>query len=190
MFTRRELVRTVAAAASGLAVTSKGIAAEYQQYDGLGLAQLITTKQITPLELLNAVHVRSEAVNAKLSALCQQFFDKAEAQVREGLPNGPFRGVPFVLKDLNHQLAGTPTTYASRLFKDSAYDFDSTLVTRYKQAGLVIFGKTTTPEIGLSPSTESAMFGATRNPWNTERTVGGSSGGAAALRCAADCADA
>ena len=181
MFTRRELVRTVAAAASGLAVTSKGIAAEYQQYDGLGLAQLITTKQITPLELLNAVHVRSEAVNAKLSALCQQFFDKAEAQVREGLPNGPFRGVPFVLKDLNHQLAGTPTTYASRLFKDSAYDSDSTLVTRYKQAGLVIFGKSTTPEMGLSPATESAMFGATRNPWNTERTVGGSSGGAAAL---------
>ena len=181
MLTRRELVQTVAAAASGIAVTSKGLAAEYPQYDGLGLAQLIASKKITPLELLNAVRARAEVVNSKLNALCQQFFDKAEAQIKEGLPNGPFRGVPFVLKDLGHQLAGTPTTYASRLFKDSAYDSDSTLVTRYKQAGLVIFGKSTTPEMGLSPSTESAMFGATRNPWNTERTVGGSSGGAAAL---------
>ena len=181
MLTRRELVQTVAVAASGIAVTSKGLAAEYQQYDGLGLAQLIASKQITPLELLNAVRARAEVVNSKLNALCQQFFDKAKAQIKEGLPNGPFRGVPFVLKDLGHQLAGTPTTYASRLFKDSAYDSDSTLVTRYKQAGLVIFGKSTTPEMGLSPSTESAMFGATRNPWNTERTVGGSSGGAAAL---------
>jgi len=164
MFTRRELVRTVAAAASGFAGTSKGLATEYQQYDGLGLAQLIASKQITPLELLNAVRARAEVVNSKLNALCQQFFDKAEAQIKEGLPNGAFRGVPFVLKDLGHQLAGTPTTYASRLFKDSAYDSDSTLVTRYKQAGLVIFGKSTTREMGISTSTESAMFGATRNP--------------------------
>jgi hypothetical protein len=76
MFTRRELVRTVAAAAAtGLAVTAKGLAAEYQQYDGLGLSQLIASKQITPLELLNAVRARAEVVNSKLNALCQQFFD-------------------------------------------------------------------------------------------------------------------
>src|ERR1700730_6120279 len=98
MFTRRELVQTVAAAASGFAVTSKGLAAEYQQYDGLGLAKLIASKQITPLELLNAVHARATVVNSKLNALSQQFFDKAEAQVRAGLADGPFRGVPFVLK--------------------------------------------------------------------------------------------
>src|SRR6266481_4959552 len=175
------MVQTVTAAASSFAVTSKGLAAEYQEYDALGLAQLIASKQITPLELLNAVRARAEVVNSKLNALCQQFFDKAEAQIKEGLPNGAFRGVPFVLKDLGHQIAGTPTTYASRLFRDSVYESDSTLVTRHKQAGLVIFGKSTTPEMGVSTSTESAMFGATRNPWNTERTAGGSSGGSAAL---------
>src|SRR5687768_17514301 len=109
MVTRREVVRTAAAAAAGLAVTPKGLAAEYQQYDGLGLVKLLTKKQITPLELLNAVRARTEAVNAKLNALSQKFFDKAEAQIKQGLPNGPFCGVPFVLKDIGHQLAGTPT---------------------------------------------------------------------------------
>jgi Asp-tRNA(Asn)/Glu-tRNA(Gln) amidotransferase A subunit family amidase len=180
MISRREIVRTGATAA-GLALTPRGLAAEYQQYDGLGLAQLIAKKQVTPLELLNAVRTRVEAVNPKLNALCQQFFEKAEAQIKLGLPNGPFRGVPFVLKDINHQLAGTPTTNACSLFKDAVYDFDGTLVMRYKQAGLAIFGKTTTPEMGVAPSTESAMFGVTRNPWNLGCTAGGSSGGSAAL---------
>src|SRR5260370_12019049 len=98
MLTRRELVQTVAAAASGIAVTSKGLAAEYPQYDGLGLAQLIASKKITPLELLNAVLARAEVVNSKLNALCQQFFDKEEAQIKEGLPNGAFRGGPVCRK--------------------------------------------------------------------------------------------
>jgi len=181
VITRRDVVRTAAAAAAGLAQTPKGLAAEYPQHDGLGLAQLIASKQITPLELLNAVRARAEVVHSKLNVLCQQFFDKAEAQIKRGLPDGPFRGVPFVLKDIGHQLAATPTTNACRLYKDSAYDFDSTLVTRYKEAGLVIFGKTTTPEMGVAPSTESSMFGPTRNPWNSERTAGGSSGGASVL---------
>ncbi len=180
MVTRRQLIRTTAAAA-GAALEPRGLAAEYHQYDGLGLAQLIAKKQITPLELLHAVRARAEAVNAKLNALSQQFFDKAEAQLRQGLPAGPFRGVPLVLKDIGHQLAGTPTTNACRLYKDAVYDFDSTLVARYKQAGLVMFGKSTTPEMGVAPSTESAMFGPTRNPWNLERTAGGSSGGGSAL---------
>src|SRR4051812_32109942 len=95
MLTRREIVRTAAAAATGLALAPKGLAAEYQQYDGLGLAQLIAKKHITPLELLNAVRARAEAVNPKVNALSQQFFDKAEAQIKQGLPNGAFRGVPL-----------------------------------------------------------------------------------------------
>jgi amidase/6-aminohexanoate-cyclic-dimer hydrolase len=89
--------------------------------------------------------------------------------------------VPFVLKDIGQQLSGTPTTSGSRVFKDHVPDFDSTLVTRYKQAGLVIFGKTATPELGLTTTTESVLFGQTRNPWNLERTSGGSSGGSGAV---------
>ena len=179
MVTRREIIRT-APAAAGAALAHNGLAAEYQQYDGLGLAHLIAKKQITPIELLNHVRARAGLVNPKLNALCQLFFDKAEAQIQQGLPDGPFRGVPFLLKDLGHQLAGTPTTFASRIYKDNVPNFNSTLVERYKRAGLVIFGKTTTPEMGITPPTESAMYGPTRNPWNPERTPGGSSGGAAA----------
>src|SRR5207253_6247788 len=91
------------------------------------------------------------------------------------------KGVPFVVKDLGQQLSGTITSYGSRVFKDNTPDFDSTLVTRHKHAGLVIFAKTTTPELGLTNTTESVLFGQTHNPWNFERTSGGSSGGSAAL---------
>lgn len=158
-----------------------GFAAEYDQYDGLGLAALVAKREVTPLELLNAVRQRLEMINPKINAVAQVFFDKAEAQIKQGLPDGPFKGVPFALKDLGQQLAGTKTTYGSRVFKDNVPDFDSTLVARYKQAGLVIFAKSTTPELGLTTTTESVMFGLTRNPWNLERTSGGSSGGSSAL---------
>ncbi len=158
-----------------------GLAAEYDQYDGLGLAALVAKRQITPLELLNAVKRRLDAINPKLNATAQVFFDKAEAQIKHGLPAGPFKGVPFVLKDLGQQLAGTITSFGSRVYKDNTPNFDSTLVARYKQAGLVIFEKTTSPEFGLTTTTESVLFGQTRNPWNLERTSGGSSGGSSAI---------
>lgn len=157
-----------------------GLAAEYDQYDALGLAALIANKQIQPLELLHAVRQRLAAVNPRLNAFSQLFFDKAEAQIAAGLPKGPFHGVPFALKDLGQYLTGTITSAGSRLWKDAVATYDSTLVQRYQQAGLVIFGKTTTPELGLTTTTESALFGQTRNPWNLARTSGGSSGGAAA----------
>lgn len=158
-----------------------GLAAEYDKYDGLGLAALVAKRQVTASELLNAVRERLEALNPKLNATAQVFFEKAEAQIKQGLPDGPFKGVPFVLKDLGQQMAGTITSYGSRVFKDNIPNFDSTLVTRYKQAGLVIFAKTTSPEFGLTTSTESVLFGRTHNPWNLERTSGGSSGGSSAL---------
>lgn len=158
-----------------------GLAAEYDQYDGLGLAVLVTKRQVTPLELLDAVRRRLEALNPKINATAQVFFDRAESQIKQGLPSGPFKGVPFALKDLGQSLTGTITTYGSRVFKDNKPDFDSTLVARYKQAGLVIFAKTTSPEFGLTTTTESVLFGRTRNPWNLERTSGGSSGGSSAL---------
>jgi amidase len=153
---------------------------EYDGYDALGLAELIAEKQITPLELLDAVRQRIETINPKINAFSQLFFDKAEASIQDGLPDGPFRGVPFALKDLGQNLRGTITTAGSRIWKDAMADCDSTLVSRYKRAGLVIFGKTTTPEFGLTTTTESVLFGETHNPWDHARTSGGSSGGSAA----------
>jgi amidase len=192
---RRELLARLAAAgalaplmslergvrsAGGAPLPFSGLAAEYDRHDGLGLAELIAKKQISPLELLQAVRARVERLNPKVNAFCQLFFEKAELQIKQGLPQGPFRGVPFALKDLGQHLAGTVTSSGSRAFKDYTPDFDSTLVARYKNAGLVIFGKTTTPEVGLTTTTESVLYGKTRNPWNLERTPGGSSGGAGA----------
>ena len=158
-----------------------GLAADYANYDGLGLADLIAKKKISPLELLHAVRQRVDAFNPQLNALCHLFFDRAEAQINAGLGTGPFRGVPYALKDLGQYLAGTITSAGSRIWKDSVADFDSTLVERYKHAGLVTFGKTNSPELGLTTTTESVLFGQTHNPWNLERTSGGSSGGSAAM---------
>jgi amidase len=160
--------------------TPRGLAAEYDSYDALGLAELIAKKEITPIELLDAVRQNVEAINPRINAFNQLFFDKAEANITEGLPDGPFRGVPFALKDLGQHLRGTVTSAGSRVWKDDVADYDSTLVARYKRAGLVIFGKTTTPELGLTTSTESVLFGETHNPWDITRTSGGSSGGSAA----------
>ncbi len=159
-------------------MTDTGSPFEYDKYDALGLAELIAKKEVTPAELLDAVRRRVETINPKINAFSQLFFDKAEEQIRSGLGDGPFRGAPFALKDLGQYLKGTITSGGGRVWKDQMADYDSTLVTRYKQAGLVIFGKTTSPELGLTTTTESVLYGRTRNPWNLERTSGGSSGGA------------
>jgi amidase len=157
-----------------------GLAAEYTHYDGLGLAELIATGQISPLELLHAVRERVEALNPKLNAFCQLFYERAEAEIHAGLPAGPFRGVPFALKDLGLYLSGTVTSSGSRIWSSDIASFDSTLTERYRHAGVVIFGKTHSPELGLTVTTESALYGQTHNPWNADRIAGGSSGGAAA----------
>jgi amidase/6-aminohexanoate-cyclic-dimer hydrolase len=132
------------------------------------------------VELLGAVRQRVEALNPKLNAFCHLYFEKAEEQIKNGLAQGPFRGVPFALKDLGQYMKGTITSVGSRVWKDQVADYDSTLVTRYKQAGLVIFAKTASPELGLTTTTESVLYGRTHNPWNLERTSGGSSGGSSA----------
>src|SRR6185503_2701545 len=106
--------------------------------------------------------------------------EEAQARVRAGLPSGPFTGVPYLLKDLGIYYTGFRTTAGCRFNADYVADHDSELTRRYKEAGLVIFGKSASPEFGLTTSTESTLFGATRNPWNLERVAGGSSGGAAA----------
>src|SRR5262249_6944060 len=116
------------------------------------------------------------AVNAVVARL----YDDARRAIAAGLPDGPFTGVPFLLKDIGALATGAVTTFGSRMFASFVADYDSELVARYRRSGLVICGKTNTPEFGISPTTEPQLFGPTRNPWNLDYSPGGSSGGAAA----------
>lgn len=153
---------------------------EYEQYDAVGLAKLVAQGEVTPAELLEEAIARAEALNPTLNAINLPFYERARERAAGELPNGPLRGVPFLLKDLGTSWRDTPTTWGSALFRDNVADHDSELVRRYEAAGLVIFGKTATPEFGLTTSTESRLWGATHNPWNLQYTSGGSSGGTAA----------
>jgi amidase len=148
--------------------------------DALGLAELVRNREVSALELLDASIARAEAVNPQLNFMAQKLYDRAYKQIAKGLPDGPFTGVPWLLKDLNTHIAGEHTGQGSRFFADYRPVVTSELVKRQEAAGLVIFGKTTTPEFGLSATTESLATGATRNPWNVDRIAGGSSGGSAA----------
>lgn len=153
---------------------------EYESYDALGLAELVRNGDVTPEELLDAALARAADRNPEINAIVIDMEQSARDAIARGLPDGPFRGVPFLIKDLALQIAGQRTTNGCRLFADHVSDHDSELVTRYRRAGLVTFGRTASPEFGLTTTTESTLFGQTRNPWNTERTAGGSSGGASA----------
>jgi amidase len=153
---------------------------ELDRYDALGLAELVRKGEVTGEALLDRAIARVEDVNPKLNAVVLKHYDLARRQLAAQPPKGPFAGVPFLLKDLNTALAGTVTTDGSRAFADWTASADSTLPRRAKAAGLTIFGKTASPEFGLTVSTESALWGQTRNPWNLEHIAGGSSGGAAA----------
>lgn len=153
---------------------------EYDQFDGLGLAELIKKGEVSAADCLDAALARADEHNGKLNAIVRDLREPARQLLAAGLPDGPFAGVPFLLKDLSNALAGVVRTSGSRFFKDFAPDFDSELVARYKRAGLVIFGKTNTPEFGSMPITDPELLGSARNPWNTERTPGGSSGGSGA----------
>jgi Asp-tRNA(Asn)/Glu-tRNA(Gln) amidotransferase A subunit family amidase len=152
----------------------------YESYDALGLAELVRKRETSAEELLGEALARTEARNPALNAVNMLWADYARAAVRAGLPEGPFHGVPFLLKDLHVQVAGMPLTYGSRLFASYVSETDSELALRYRRAGLVIFGRTASPEFGLTATTESVLWGATRNPWDLARTSGGSSGGASA----------
>jgi amidase/6-aminohexanoate-cyclic-dimer hydrolase len=153
---------------------------ELDRYDALGLAELVRKGEVGASELLARAVARVEAVNPQINAVVLRHDELARRQIAEAPPGGPFAGVPFLLKDLNVELAGTVTSDGSRAFADRMASADSTVPRRAKAAGLVIFGKTASPEFGLTVTTESALWGATRNPWNLEHIAGGSSGGAAA----------
>ena len=153
---------------------------DYLARDAIGLAQLIASGEISPTEALDAALARSAKVNPRINAITMDLADRARRDLAERAPAGLLAGVPFLLKDLGPRLAGTATTDSCKLYAGDIADADSPLTSLYKQAGLTIFGKTNTPELGLEPITEPVMFGPTRNPWDLTRTSGGSSGGAAA----------
>src|SRR6476619_2687086 len=152
---------------------------EYGNYDAVGLADLVRRKQVTPRELLDEAVARTAKVDPHINAVVVKHYDYAERQIERGLPDGPFTGVPFLLKDLD-LLEGTRTTSGASVLKDFVAFHNGTLVQRFLDTGVSIFGKSSSPEFGLMPTTESRLFGPTRNPWNVVHSSGGSSGGAAA----------
>jgi amidase/6-aminohexanoate-cyclic-dimer hydrolase len=152
---------------------------DYESHDALGLAALIRGGEASACEVLEAAIERAER-HAGLNAVPIPMYEHARSLAAGELPDGPFRGVPFLLKDLYAAHEGWRLTNGSCLFADQVSDHDHALVVRYKAAGLVSFGRSASPEFGLTTTTESKLFGATRNPWNPSYTAGGSSGGAAA----------
>lgn len=153
---------------------------EYDDHDGLGLAELVKRREVTAAELVEAAIERIEARNPSINAVIRPLFDRARTAARGPLPAGPFEGVPFLLKDLLAALEGTPLGHGARMYQGWFPAGNSALVDRYLASGAVVMGKSNTPELGLVPSTEPIVHGPTRNPWNHARTAGGSSGGSAA----------
>jgi Asp-tRNA(Asn)/Glu-tRNA(Gln) amidotransferase A subunit family amidase len=185
--TRREFVKAGLIASAALGISPSGMSAtsvmsfeEYRSKDGLALAELVRNREIKAGEVLELAIARANKVNPRINCIVEELYDRARKQTSAKLPQGPFTGVPFLLKDLGMALEGTVTTQGSRFYKDWVADYTSTIVERYQRAGLVIMGKSASPEFGGTPTTESTLFGDTRNPWNLQRSAGGSSGGSAA----------
>ena len=154
--------------------------ADYDRHDATGMADLVRSRQVHPLELFEAAARRIEALNPRLNAVVYPDLDRArEAAAREPR-EGAFAGVPFLVKDLGAAVAGLPYTQSSRSRAGYVASADNEIVTRHRRAGLIILGKTNTPEFGLAPVTEPEVHGPARNPWDTGRTPCGSSGGSAA----------
>ncbi len=152
---------------------------EYRRHDAVSLAAMVRRGEVTPLTLLEIAIARAEEVDAALNFMTVPLYDRARKVLAKHTPTGPLGGIPFLLKDLSVDLQGTITTRGSRLFRDSVATQTSTVVHRYQDAGLVIFGKTASPEFGGSVTTEPILHGPTRNPWNHNLSTGGSSGGSA-----------
>ena len=153
---------------------------DYEKYDGLGLAELVRKKEVRPTELVEEAINRIEKLNPQLNAVVHKMYESARKTAEEDLPDGPFKGVPFLLKDLATFCAGVPLTNGCRFFKDFIPDHDCELVKRHRAAGVIILGKTNTPEFGLAFVTEPELWGPANNPWDLTRTTGGSSGGSSA----------
>jgi len=150
--------------------------------DATALAALVRKDEASPAELVDAAIARVESLNPQLNAVITERFERARAEAAGPLPDGPFRGVPILVKDLGAAMGGEPQHLGNKLLKEIDYrpGEDSFLVRRLKRAGFVILGRTNTPEFGSTCTTEPVAYGPSRNPWNTDHSTGGSSGGSAA----------
>ena len=154
---------------------------EYVEFDATGLAALVHGGEVTPDELLDVALDRAAATDEAIAAVVHVQDGAARAAIAAGLPEGPFTGVPFLLKDLGCEAAAYPTSMGSRLYDGYRYSFDSEIFLRMQATGLVTFGRATSPEFGIGVTTEAQVYGRpTRNPWNTGHVAGGSSGGSGA----------
>ncbi|MCG6955937.1 MAG: amidase [Gemmatimonadetes bacterium] len=153
---------------------------EYVSRDALGLAQLVREGAVAATDLLDIALERTQRLNPRINAVVHLMEEDARRDAASPPAGAPFAGVPFLAKDFQSTYAGHPTSAGSRLLKDLVIDHDSDLVRKVRAAGLVVFGKTNTPEFGLVPFTEPELWGPCHNPWNLDRTTGGSSGGSAA----------
>jgi len=153
---------------------------EYTAHDGLGLAERVKAGDVSARELVDTAIAACEQVNGTLNAVVTEMFDHARARADTARPQGPFAGVPFLMKDFGAEVAGVRFTEGTAFLADHVPEEDSELYTRFCAAGLLTIGKTNLPELAIGTTTESPLFGACRNPWDTTRTTGGSSGGAAA----------
>ncbi len=152
----------------------------YGSYDALGLATLVKSGEVTPLELVEEAISRIEALNPRLNAVIYRNFDDARRRATEELPAGPFQGVPYMIKELATMWEGVPQTNSSRYFKGFVAPADSEISARLKRAGVIHVGNTNAPEFGWALTTEPEMYGRTNNPWAEGISPGGSSGGSAA----------
>jgi amidase len=150
--------------------------------DATAQAALVESGEVSASELLDAAIERIEAIDPKLNAVVIRWFDEARATAAGSLPDGPFEGVPFLLKDLWAAYQGQPLSNGNKALKEAALPSpaDTTLVARFRAAGFVTAGRTNSPELGSLPTTEPEAWGPTRNPWNVDHSAGGSSGGSAA----------
>ncbi len=152
---------------------------DYCDYDGLGLADLVARKEVSPAELVEAAIERVERHNPSLNAVVYKGYEDARKAAQGPLPDGPFKGVPFLIKDLGMPVAGWPRSSGSRFAQHMVDQADGGLTRRYREAGVIPLGKTNTPEYGITGTTEGALLGPCRNPWNPAHISGGSSGGSA-----------
>ncbi len=150
--------------------------------DATAMAELVGSGEASPSELVEAAIERVEQVNGELNAVIHPLFDEAREAAKGEIPDGPFKGVPFLLKDLGAAFAGQPLHMGMQVLKDADFKapMDTYLAQRFRDAGLITIGKTNTPELGILPTTEPVAYGASKNPWDTTRSPGGSSGGAGA----------
>ena len=153
---------------------------EYPNYDGLGLADLVRRRDVSAADLVDSAIDAIDRVNPRVNCVVQRLHDEAQAEIRSGIALGPFHGVPFLVKEFGMHFKGMVASAGSRLAQGFRHEHDTVMMQRCRAAGLVAVGTSTLPEMAFSASTESRLYGATRNPWNLDYSAGGSSGGAGA----------